>query len=66
MDATPNLITQNIGQQPVGGRLSTEHLDAVIADWPTLGRPLLLHTEVELLSAFVDRHVAACPPAEAA
>ncbi len=31
------------------------HLDAVIRDWPGLGRPLLPETEREILAAFLER-----------
>jgi hypothetical protein len=31
------------------------HLDAVIRDWPGLGRPLLPETEREILATFLER-----------
>ncbi len=31
------------------------HLDAVIREWPGLGRPLLPETEREILAAFLER-----------
>ena len=34
------------------------HLDAVIRDWPTLGRPLHDETEHAILAAFLERRTA--------
>lgn len=34
------------------------HLDAVIRDWPGLGRPLLPETELAILSSFLERRTA--------
>jgi hypothetical protein len=31
------------------------HLDAVIREWPGLGRPLLPETELAILAAFMER-----------
>lgn len=58
MDANRKLHAHRQRSKRPAVRVSAEDLDSVIADWPGLGRPLQLETEVEILAAFVDRRLA--------
>jgi hypothetical protein len=56
MDTTRKLPTKQRRVKPVRRCADPlAHLDAVIRDWPGLGRPLLPETEREILAAFLER-----------
>jgi hypothetical protein len=56
MDATEKLKQRTPRHKPVRRCADPlAHLDAVIRDWPGLGRPLLPETEREILAAFLER-----------